>query len=121
MRVAIKEMAYSTFNSYRKILNRSWRPKLGKREITSVRYSELEEIVAEQGWKTKKTYNNGISPLRCAFRRALQVSFHIVYVNLKLEKLFPKAFLCHRFSQLRGNGAMPGSGHTSEPGSLADA
>ena len=67
MRVAGGDMAFSTLNGYRKILKGSWRPKLGAREFKSVVYSELVKIAASQGWKTKKTYNNGISPLRCAF------------------------------------------------------
>jgi integrase len=67
MRVASKDMAFSTCNAYRKILARSWRPHLGDRELESVVYSELVEIASSQGWKTKKTYNNGISALRCAF------------------------------------------------------
>ena len=67
VRVASSDMAFSTLNSYRKILKRNWRPKLGKREFKSITYSELVEIAGSQGWKTKKTYNNGISPLRCAF------------------------------------------------------
>lgn len=67
MRVASNDMAFSTFNSYRKILKRSWRPKLGARAFKSVVYSELVRVAAAQRWRTKKTYNNGISPLRCAF------------------------------------------------------
>src|SRR5882757_3311636 len=67
MRVASKDMAFSTCNAYRKILARSWRPHLGDRELESVVYSELVEIASSQGWKTKKTYNNGISSLRRAF------------------------------------------------------
>jgi hypothetical protein len=38
MRVASKDMAYSTSNSYRKILNRNWRPQLGEREFESALY-----------------------------------------------------------------------------------
>ncbi len=67
MRVATHDMAYATLHGYRKILNRNWRPKLGSREFTGVMYSELVQIAASQQWRTKKTYNNGISPLRCAF------------------------------------------------------
>jgi integrase len=67
MRVASKDMAYSTSNSYRKILNRNWRPGLGDREFESVLYSELVEIASAQNWKSKKTYNNCTSPLRSAF------------------------------------------------------
>lgn len=67
MRVAHKDMAFSTLEGYRKILNRTWRQPLGEREFKNVVYSELVAITAAQQWQTKKTYNNGISPLRCAF------------------------------------------------------
>jgi site-specific recombinase XerD len=67
MRVAGGDMAFSTLNGYRKILKSTWRPKLSAREFKSVVYSELVKIATSQGWKTKKTYNNGISPLRYAF------------------------------------------------------
>jgi hypothetical protein len=67
MQVASKDTAYSTYNSYRKVLRRNWQPQLGDREFESVLYSELVEIASAQGWKTKKTYNNCLSPLRCAF------------------------------------------------------
>jgi integrase len=67
VRVAGKDLAFSSYNSYRKILARSWRPKLDNRDFESVVYSELVEIASSQGWKTKKTYNNGISTLRRAF------------------------------------------------------
>ncbi len=67
MRVSSKDMAYSTYNSYRKILRRNWRPQLGDREFDSILYSELVEVASTQGWRTKKTYNNCISPLRSAF------------------------------------------------------
>jgi len=66
-RVACGDMAFSTLNGYRKILKRAWRPKLGKREFIGVVYSELLTIATAQGWKSKKTYNNGVGPLRCAF------------------------------------------------------
>ena len=67
VRVLASDMAYSTYESYRNILKHSWRPKLGKRAFLKVKYSDLLEIATAQGWKTKKTYNNGVSPMRCAF------------------------------------------------------
>jgi len=55
VRVAGSDMAYSTLNSYRKILARNWRPPLDAREFKSVTYGELVEIAGEQGWRTKKS------------------------------------------------------------------
>jgi integrase len=67
MRVANGDMAFSTVNGYRKLLERNWRPALGNRPFTEVVYSELVNIAFKQGWTTKTTYNNGISAVRCAF------------------------------------------------------
>ena len=67
MRVAQKDMAFATLDGYRKILNRTWRPTLGERPFKQVVYSDMIAVAAAQKWQTKKTYNNGISPLRCAF------------------------------------------------------
>jgi len=67
MRVANGDMAYSTANGYRKLLGGNWRPTLGKHLFLSVVFSDLAELASKQGWNTKKTYNNGISAVRCAF------------------------------------------------------
>jgi integrase len=39
----------------------------GGAPILSVTYSDLVDIATSRGWKTKKTYNNCVSPLRCGF------------------------------------------------------
>lgn len=67
VRVKSNDMAFSTLASYERILNRTWRPKLGEREFLSVKHSDLLAIAVQHGWKTKKTYNNRLSPLRGAF------------------------------------------------------
>ncbi len=43
-----------------------WRPKIGTRLFSEVRYSELMKI-ADAHAESKKTHNNVISALRCAF------------------------------------------------------
>jgi site-specific recombinase XerD len=93
MRVAMNDMSFSTFNGYRKILKSVWRPKIGKELFDKIIYSRLQEIAAEHAGitteqarasagctddtaylsdqeikkRTKKTYNNVVSVLRCAF------------------------------------------------------
>lgn len=84
MRVAMNDMAYSTLVSYRKILNNVWRPKIGDEAFEDVAYSRLASIAAAHAGislkgaasgadlaraktTTKKTYNNVVSALRCAF------------------------------------------------------
>jgi integrase len=65
-RVARGDLAHSTLESHRQILNHTWRPALGARPFLSVRYSQLQQIADAQAW-SKKTYNNAISALRRAF------------------------------------------------------
>lgn len=50
----------------RKILNQVWPPAIGKELFQSVRYSRLSKVADDYTWG-KKTYNNAISALRCAF------------------------------------------------------
>lgn len=66
VRVARGDLAHSTLESHRQILNYTWRPAIGDRPFLSVRYSQLQQIADAQAW-TKKTYNNAISALRRAF------------------------------------------------------
>jgi len=65
-RVARGDLAPSTLDSHRQILDHTWRPAIGRRPLLSVRYSQLQRIADAQAW-TKKTYNNAISALRRAF------------------------------------------------------
>ena len=53
-------------SSYRRVLNRVWRPALGKQLFHQVRYSALVKIADRESW-SKKTYNNAISIVRRAF------------------------------------------------------
>jgi Arm domain-containing DNA-binding protein len=64
-RVARGDLAHSTLESHRQILNHVWRPAIGGRPLLSVRYSQLQRIADAQAW-TKRTYNNAISALRRA-------------------------------------------------------
>ncbi len=66
MRVAMNDMAFSTFDGYRKILDAVWRPQIGAEAFEEIRYSRLVGIVADHT-RIKKTYNNVVSAARCAF------------------------------------------------------
>jgi integrase len=66
MRVAMHDMAFSTCQSYRRLLDSVWRPQIGHETFEGVRYSRLAGIVAAHTRK-KKTYNNVVSAVRCAF------------------------------------------------------
>ncbi|MGQ0637633.1 MAG: Arm DNA-binding domain-containing protein [Planctomycetaceae bacterium] len=65
-RVAMNDMAFSTFDGYRKILDSIWRPQIGSEAFEEIRYSRLAGIVAGHT-RNKKTYNNVVSTVRCAF------------------------------------------------------
>jgi integrase len=64
--MAKNDLAFATLDSYRKILDAIWRPEIGMQDFESVKYSTLVKI-ADARSISKKTYNNIISPLRCAF------------------------------------------------------
>ena len=65
-RVAKKDLAFVTAQGYRKLLAQIWRPEIGPRIFDEIRYSELAKIANAYQW-SKKTYNNAISVVRCAF------------------------------------------------------
>ncbi len=65
-RMAKNDLAFITVDGYRKILGNVWRPAIGNELFANVRYTQLVKIADGYKW-TKKTYNNVISALRCAF------------------------------------------------------
>jgi integrase len=65
-RVTKKDLAFVTARGYRKLLAQIWRPGIGPRIFEEIRYSELARIANAYQW-SKKTYNNAISVVRCAF------------------------------------------------------
>jgi site-specific recombinase XerD len=66
-RTVKNDMARITVATYRRVLDRFWRPKIGTTPFLGVRYSILVRIADEAPW-SKKTYNNAISVLRRAFK-----------------------------------------------------
>jgi integrase len=65
-RVTKRDLAFVTAQGYRKLLAQIWRPEIGPRIFDEIRYSELAKIANAYQW-SKKTYNNAISVVRCAF------------------------------------------------------
>jgi integrase len=65
-RVVKKDLAFVTARGYAKLLAQIWRPEIGPRIFDEIRYSELAKIANAYQW-SKKTYNNAISVVRCAF------------------------------------------------------
>lgn len=65
-RVARHDLATVTLTSYRRVLDRTWRPALRGYLFHQVRYSHLVRTADRDRW-AKKTYNNVVSVLRRAF------------------------------------------------------
>jgi integrase len=65
-RLAKKDLAFVTVYGYRNNLDTVWRPRIGNKDFESIRYSDLSEVANDFVW-AKKTYNNAISVIRCAF------------------------------------------------------
>jgi integrase len=66
--------ADNTKEKYEQALNRYFIPELKDRMIASIKYSELLEIVSDYPWKTNKTRNNALIPLRGVFKLATKDS-----------------------------------------------
>lgn len=60
-----------TLDTYRKALMRYWQPLYATRPIDSFTVSELKQDVAEIEWKSMKTRNNVLIPLRQVFEMAV--------------------------------------------------
>jgi integrase len=61
------EVEFSTYESYRKILAYFWRPRIGKKYVNSVKYSDLTTELANYPWQSRKTRNNVVSVARLVF------------------------------------------------------
>jgi len=67
---SLERLASSTQISYQRTLDLHWRPHLGDRRIETIRYSELEALLASLPLITAKTRNNTLIPLRGVFEFA---------------------------------------------------
>ncbi|GFE91710.1 hypothetical protein [Steroidobacter agaridevorans] len=66
-RMAKTDLAFAIVESYRKILDSVWRPEIGNEAFEGVKYSRLSKIVDSKWDISKKTHNNVVSIIRCAF------------------------------------------------------
>jgi len=66
-RMAKNDLAFATFETYRKLLDSHWRPEIGNDIFEDVKYSRLAKIVDAKRFIKKKTHNNIVSVVRCAF------------------------------------------------------
>ncbi len=66
-RMTKNDLAFATFESYRRILDSHWRPEIGTDIFEDVKYSRLAKIVDSKLLIKKKTHNNIVSVARCAF------------------------------------------------------
>lgn len=69
LRVSKDDLAFSTLEGYREILDRVFRPEIGDHAFEDVVYSKLAEVVASHTTDCKKkTCNNITSAVRTAFK-----------------------------------------------------
>jgi integrase len=66
-RMAKNDLAYATVEGYRGTLDAHWRPEIGNYYFDDVKYSRLAKIVDSKRLIKKKTHNNIVSVVRCAF------------------------------------------------------
>lgn len=60
-----------TLDTYRKALMKYWQPRYAERPIDSFTVSELKQDIADIEWKSMKTRNNVLIPLRKVFEMAV--------------------------------------------------
>jgi integrase len=63
-------LATSTWEGYRKIMNRYFLPALHDRPLTTITATELSSVIAGIAWQSTKTRNNALSPLKRLFDAA---------------------------------------------------
>jgi integrase len=66
-RVARNDLSVSTLDGYCRSLDTAWRPHLGRSPFLAVRFQSLCRIANSFKAWSKKTYNNNLCALRCAF------------------------------------------------------
>jgi integrase len=65
-RMSKDDLAFAMVDGYRKILYAVRRPAIGAEDFETINYSMLVKVADSKG-VSKNTYNNIVSPLRCAF------------------------------------------------------
>lgn len=64
------DVSVASRHEYKKALNCYWMPLLAHREIASVKYKDLRDMVNGIEWTSAKTRNNALIPLRGVFKLA---------------------------------------------------
>lgn len=86
-----------TKKGYQRILNKYWIPAFGDCDITQIKYENILLKILDYQFKTNKTYNNVLTPLRGVFKFAKNLD--IIYNNpmdkivaKKVQKKLPDPF-----------------------------
>lgn len=66
-----QEIADSTADNYERILNTHWIPELGALSVAAITPGKLKAAIKARAFKTVKTRNNCVSPLRMVFEFAV--------------------------------------------------
>ena len=64
-------LSHSTIREYKNCLKRHFFKTLGPMKIDEIRYSHIVDVMSDVEWKSMKTRNNVISPLRGVFKFAI--------------------------------------------------
>lgn len=84
------ELALSTQLGYQKVLNRYWMPALRLRPVREITPGELQRAVLAAGFKSIKTRNNAISPLKMVFEHCVRERWMAESPAAELEFKKPK-------------------------------
>lgn len=91
------EVSPATRNSYKKSLNNYWLPIFGPTPVRSIRASDIKAAIRQNEFKTAKTRNNALIPLRGVFQLAVEDELipsnpTATVKNLKHQKPLPDPF-----------------------------
>lgn len=92
--LSIRHLAPASVQTYEKRLNTHILPKLAERKISEITYSELAALFGEIEWKSMRTRNNVLIPVRGIFEAAfldgiIEVDPTARLRNLKFQKPSP--------------------------------
>jgi len=88
-----KQVSESYLNKFKGYLNTWWMPYLAGIKINEIDEDTLENIDAELNWKTEKTRNNALVPLRYVFEKAMRKRIRVNGVKVPILDTDPSECL----------------------------
>ncbi|MEH6347748.1 MAG: DUF3596 domain-containing protein [Bermanella sp.] len=87
-----KQVQAESFKQLKGLLNKWWMPYLAGMKVNDIDEDLLENIDAELPWKTDKTRNNALTPLRQVFEKGMKK--RVLIDNIKTPLLTNNPALC---------------------------